>query len=81
MTHSIRKCKVFQNFLHNEWLGLYIFFFFSAAETWPFLISLLINCASSEIFSSKRRLPKLIYAKTLRIVVQRAHDSKLSGIY
>ncbi|PON35174.1 Phosphatidylinositol 3-kinase, Vps34 type, partial [Parasponia andersonii] len=49
------------------------------SETWPFLISLLIQCASSEISSSKRRLPKLIFAKTLRIVVQRAHGSKFSG--
>ncbi|KAM6570000.1 hypothetical protein CsatB_017985 [Cannabis sativa] len=49
------------------------------SETWPFLISLLMQCVSMEISSSKRRLPKLQFAKTLRIVVQRAHDSKLSG--
>ncbi|KAF5476799.1 hypothetical protein F2P56_003496 [Juglans regia] len=49
------------------------------SETWPFLVTLLIQCASSEISSSKRRLPKLIYAKTLRIVVQRAEDAKFSG--
>ncbi|XP_029129907.1 serine/threonine-protein kinase ATM-like [Cajanus cajan] len=49
------------------------------SETWPFLISILIKSASSEISSSKRRNPKLIYAKTLRIVVQRAEDAKCSG--
>ncbi|KAM2978293.1 hypothetical protein FF2_015131 [Malus domestica] len=37
------------------------------------------KCASLEISSSsKRRLPKLIYAKTLRIVVQQAEDDKFS---
>ena len=55
--------------------------FGSAAETWPFLVTLLIQCTSLEISSSKRRLPKLIYAKTLRIVVQRAEDAKFSGSY
>lgn len=50
-----------------------------AAETWPFLISLLIQSASSEISSSKRRNPKMIYAKTLRVVMQRAEDAKYSG--
>ncbi|KAL1338012.1 hypothetical protein AAHE18_10G180200 [Arachis hypogaea] len=49
------------------------------SETWPFLISLLIQCASSEISSSKRRNPKIIYAKTLRVVVQRAEEAKYSG--
>ncbi|EXB87890.1 Serine/threonine-protein kinase ATM [Morus notabilis] len=49
------------------------------SETWPFLITMLIQCVSLEISSSKRRLPKLIFAKTLRIVVQRAQDSKFSG--
>ncbi|KAK7281904.1 hypothetical protein RIF29_10269 [Crotalaria pallida] len=49
------------------------------SETWPFLVSLLIQSASSEISSSKRRNPKMIYAKTLRIVVQRAEDAKYSG--
>uniref|UniRef100_A0A2N9HF71 Telomere-length maintenance and DNA damage repair domain-containing protein n=1 Tax=Fagus sylvatica TaxID=28930 RepID=A0A2N9HF71_FAGSY len=49
------------------------------SETWPFFVNLLIQCASLEISSSKRRLPKLIYAKTLRIVVQRAEDAKISG--
>ncbi|KAK7354055.1 hypothetical protein VNO80_19511 [Phaseolus coccineus] len=48
-------------------------------ETWPFLVSLLIKSASAEISSSKRRNPKVIYAKTLRIVVQRAEDAKCSG--
>ncbi|KAL3529546.1 hypothetical protein ACH5RR_008868 [Cinchona calisaya] len=49
------------------------------SETWPFIISLLIQCVTLEISSSKKRLPKLSFAKTLRIVVQRAEDSKLSG--
>jgi len=66
-TYFYRHCK-------REWF--YIVF---AAETWPFLVTLLIQCALSEISSSKRRLPKPIYAKTLRIVVQRAEDAKFSG--
>ncbi|KAM1295462.1 hypothetical protein ACFX2H_015262 [Malus domestica] len=38
-----------------------------------------LTCASLEISSSsKRRLRKLIYAKTLRIVVQQAEDDKFS---
>nr|XP_012571741.1 serine/threonine-protein kinase ATM isoform X3 [Cicer arietinum] len=49
------------------------------SETWPFLISLLIQSVSSEISSSKRRNPKTIYAKTLRLMVQRAEDAKISG--
>ncbi|KAE9608512.1 putative non-specific serine/threonine protein kinase [Lupinus albus] len=49
------------------------------SETWPFLVSLLIQSTSSEISSSKRRNPKMIYAKTLRVVVQRAEDAKYSG--
>ncbi|XP_048138241.1 serine/threonine-protein kinase ATM isoform X2 [Rhodamnia argentea] len=49
------------------------------SETWPFLVKLLIQCVSLEVSSSKRRLPKLTYAKSLRIVVQRAHDTKFSG--
>ncbi|XAR50182.1 Non-specific serine/threonine protein kinase [Bertholletia excelsa] len=49
------------------------------SETWAFLITLLVQCASLEISSSKRRLPKLLFAKTLRIVVQRAEDVKFSG--
>ncbi|XP_052731781.1 serine/threonine-protein kinase ATM isoform X2 [Vigna angularis] len=48
-------------------------------ETWPFLVSLLIKSASAEISSSKRKNPKVIYAKTLRIAVQRAEDAKCSG--
>lgn len=58
----------------------FTFFVLPAAETWPFLISLLMQCVSLEISLSKRRLPKLQFAKTLRIAVQRAHDSKFSGI-
>ncbi|XP_050221682.1 serine/threonine-protein kinase ATM isoform X2 [Mercurialis annua] len=49
------------------------------SETWAFLITLLIQCVSLEISASKRRLPKATFAKTLRIVIQRAEDSKLAG--
>ncbi|CAK7328910.1 unnamed protein product [Dovyalis caffra] len=49
------------------------------SETWPFLVTLLIQCVSSEISSSKRRLPKASFAKTMRIVIQRAEDAKFSG--
>ncbi|GAB2269840.1 hypothetical protein Dimus_004758 [Dionaea muscipula] len=49
------------------------------SETWPFLIKLLIDCTMLEISASKRRAPKLIYAKTLRIVVQRTVDTKGTG--
>ncbi|KAG5561198.1 hypothetical protein RHGRI_004278 [Rhododendron griersonianum] len=50
------------------------------SESWPFLITLLTQCVTQtlEISSSKRRLRKLIFAKTLRIVVQRVEDSSLS---
>ncbi|KAK6920710.1 Telomere-length maintenance and DNA damage repair [Dillenia turbinata] len=48
-------------------------------ETWPFLVKLLTDCISKEVQSNKRRLPKLVFAKTLRIVIQRAEDSKYSG--
>ncbi|KAI3684521.1 hypothetical protein L6452_33745 [Arctium lappa] len=46
------------------------------AETWPFLVKLLTKAISLEVYASKRRLPKLAFAKTLRIVVQRAEDGK-----
>ncbi|GER56830.1 serine/threonine-protein kinase ATM [Striga asiatica] len=46
------------------------------SETWPFLVKTLIQCVSLEISSSKKRLPKLNFAKTLRIVVQRAEDDR-----
>ncbi|CAN1347706.1 Serine/threonine-protein kinase ATM [Linum perenne] len=49
------------------------------AETWPYLITLLLQCVSLEISSSKKRLPKLTFAKTLRIVVQRSEDVKFAG--
>lgn len=51
-----------------------------AAETWPFIVTLLIDCTNKEISASKRRLPKLTYAKTLRILVQRAQDSRGHGM-
>ncbi|GLT47213.1 hypothetical protein SLA2020_209240 [Shorea laevis] len=49
-----------------------------SSETWPFLVKLLVKCVSSEISLSKRRAPKLIFARTLRIVVQRAEETKFS---
>lgn len=49
------------------------------SETWPFLIKLLVHCALSETSASKRRSPKQIFAKTLRLAVQRAEDSTCSG--
>lgn len=45
-----------------------------AAETWPFLVKLLTKVISLEVYASKKRTPKLAFAKTLRIVVQRAED-------
>lgn len=56
-------------------INLFILNFCGAAETWPFLISLLIKSASAEISSSKWRNPKMIYA---RIVAQRVEDAKCS---
>ncbi|PHU23761.1 hypothetical protein BC332_08868 [Capsicum chinense] len=49
------------------------------SETWPFLVTLLTKCVSLEISGSKKRLPKLNYARTLRICVQRAEDARFSG--
>ncbi|KAB2013879.1 hypothetical protein ES319_D09G187000v1 [Gossypium barbadense] len=49
------------------------------SETWPFLIKLLTQCVSLEISTSKRRPPKLIFAKTLRTAIQRAEDTKFPG--
>ncbi|KAL2243936.1 UNVERIFIED_CONTAM: Serine/threonine-protein kinase ATM [Sesamum indicum] len=49
------------------------------SETWPFLVKILIQCLSLEISSSKKRSPKLNFAKTLRIVVQRAEDGRSSA--
>ncbi|KAL8261037.1 hypothetical protein R6Q59_025086 [Mikania micrantha] len=46
------------------------------AETWPFLVKMLTKAISLEVNASKKRLPKLAFAKTLRIVVQRAEDGK-----
>lgn len=60
-------------------LSFYFFVFAFAADTWPFLITLLIHCISLEISGSKRRPPKIIFAKALRISVQRAEDYKFSG--
>lgn len=49
------------------------------AETWPFLLTLLTKCIALEISGSKKRPPKLILAKTLRVAIQCAEDQKLSG--
>ncbi|KAJ4974544.1 hypothetical protein NE237_007718 [Protea cynaroides] len=49
------------------------------SKTWPFLVTLLIQAIASEITTSKRRPPKLLSAKTLRIAIQRAEDAKFSG--
>ncbi|KAJ0962868.1 hypothetical protein J5N97_027990 [Dioscorea zingiberensis] len=49
------------------------------AETWPFLLKLLMQCIKMEISASKKKQPKLLYAKTLRIAIQCAEDPKLSG--
>ncbi|XP_042498310.1 serine/threonine-protein kinase ATM isoform X2 [Macadamia integrifolia] len=49
------------------------------SKTWPFLVTLLIQCIASEISTSKRRPPKLLSAKTFRIAIQRAEDAKFSG--
>ncbi|GMH31457.1 hypothetical protein Nepgr_033300 [Nepenthes gracilis] len=49
------------------------------SETWPFLVTLLVNCVLSEISAGKRRVPKLMYAKTIRILVQRAEGTKGVG--
>ncbi|KAF5817319.1 putative non-specific serine/threonine protein kinase [Helianthus annuus] len=46
------------------------------AETWPFLVKLLTKAIQLEVSASKKRPPKLAFAKTLRIVVQRAEDGK-----
>ncbi|KAK9117160.1 hypothetical protein Sjap_016107 [Stephania japonica] len=48
-------------------------------ETWPFVLKVLIDCIAAEILASKKRPPKLVFAKTLRILVQRAEDAKFSG--
>lgn len=50
------------------------------AETWPYIITLLTKCVALEISSSKKRLPKILYAKTLRMAVQCAEDPKLLGL-
>ncbi|KAI3512910.1 hypothetical protein L1887_20232 [Cichorium endivia] len=46
------------------------------AETWPFLVKLLTEAIKLEVSASKKRLPKLAFAKTLRVVIQRAEDGK-----
>ncbi|KAF3329020.1 serine/threonine-protein kinase ATM [Carex littledalei] len=49
------------------------------AETWPYIITLLTKCVALEISSSKKRPPKILHAKTLRMAVQCAEDPKLLG--
>ncbi|KAK8914461.1 Serine/threonine-protein kinase ATM [Platanthera zijinensis] len=48
-------------------------------ESWPFLVTLLTKCIALEISASKKRHPKLLLAKTLRLTIQCAEDPKLSG--
>ncbi|CAH2064912.1 unnamed protein product [Thlaspi arvense] len=50
------------------------------AETWPFLVKILLQCVSMEVSGSKRRLPKPTFAKTLRVVIQRAEETKFPGV-
>lgn len=57
-----------------------MFLLVSAAETWPFLVKLLITCIKLEISTSKKRPPKLLLAKMLRTIVQHAEDIRFSGI-
>lgn len=49
------------------------------AETWPFLVTLLTKCVGMEISGSKKRVPKLSLAKTLRTAIQCAEDPKFGG--
>ncbi|XP_024013824.1 serine/threonine-protein kinase ATM [Eutrema salsugineum] len=50
------------------------------AETWPFLVKILLQCVSMEVSGSKRRVPKATFAKTLRVVIQRAEETKFPGV-
>ncbi|KAF8094951.1 hypothetical protein N665_0348s0034 [Sinapis alba] len=50
------------------------------AETWPFLIKNLLQCVSMEVSGSKRRIPKPTFAKALRVVIQRAEETKFPGV-
>ncbi|PPS01511.1 hypothetical protein GOBAR_AA19163 [Gossypium barbadense] len=83
-----REVKPFHSLLsspeYNRIGILFLFPFLSVlvtieSETWPFLIKLLTQCVSLEISTSKRRPPKLIFAKTLRTAIQRAEDTKFPG--
>ncbi|EOA23378.1 hypothetical protein CARUB_v10016554mg [Capsella rubella] len=51
------------------------------AETWPFLVKLLLQCVSMEVSGSKRRLPKPTFAKTLRVVIQRTEETRFPGVH
>ncbi|KAF3511456.1 hypothetical protein F2Q69_00005633 [Brassica cretica] len=50
------------------------------AETWPFLVKNLLQCVSMEVSGSKRRIPKPTFAKALRVVIQRAEETKFPGV-
>ncbi|KAL6011506.1 hypothetical protein ACLOJK_001954 [Asimina triloba] len=50
------------------------------AESWPFIVTLLTHCISLEISASKKRPPKLYFAKTLRSVIQYAENARLSAV-
>lgn len=49
------------------------------SASWPVLLGFLYQCISTEVSLSKKRGPKPILAKTLKIYVQHAEDVKRSG--
>ncbi|XP_078431049.1 serine/Threonine-kinase ATM-like protein isoform X2 [Wolffia australiana] len=49
------------------------------ADTWPFLVTLLMKCVVLEKNAIKKTPPKLMWAKVLRSVIQHAEDPKFSG--
>ncbi|KAK8914526.1 Serine/threonine-protein kinase ATM [Platanthera zijinensis] len=72
---SISFCRL----LAKNTAGLVLLKFLTD-ESWPFLVTLLTKCIALEISASKKRHPKLLLAKTLRLTIQCAEDPKLSGI-
>ncbi|XP_020523147.1 serine/threonine-protein kinase ATM isoform X2 [Amborella trichopoda] len=49
------------------------------SETWPYLLTLLIQCVATEISTSRKRAVKPIFFKTLKNFVDHAEDIKYSG--
>ncbi|KAL5723782.1 non-specific serine/threonine protein kinase [Ranunculus cassubicifolius] len=47
------------------------------AETWPYLLKVLMKCIASEILACKKKPPKLNFAKVLRISVEKAEEGKM----